>query len=173
MNQNDDFSLNGDTRSNSINQYRQSSINSNSDDKISSASNGASAMLLPNGRVIAWGDERYGGQIPLEIAQLQDIVSISATRSSFAALRANRSVVAWGFKDRGGEVPSEIAELQDIVSLSATGGAFTALRTNRSVVTWGDPNWGGGGNPRRYCPITGYCQYKYNRFCFRSFAGES
>lgn len=87
--------------------------------------------------MVAWGNIDTGGTLPLKIAQLNDIVSLSATCSAFAALRADGSVVAWGQPSRGGYVPPEIAKLKDIVSLSASNSAFAALRADGRRAGWG------------------------------------
>ncbi|OWO79202.1 hypothetical protein B5C26_21795 [Photorhabdus luminescens] len=61
MNQNNDPSLNIDTGGNTIKQYWQPNRSSHADNNTPIASTrGATAMLLPNGRVIAWGNNNEG-----------------------------------------------------------------------------------------------------------------
>ncbi|WP_434526665.1 hypothetical protein [Photorhabdus asymbiotica] len=54
-----------------------------------------SGYLRANHSVVAWGNPSSGSSIPLEIARLQDIVSLSASKNAFAALRRNGQIVAW------------------------------------------------------------------------------
>ncbi|MBS9424242.1 hypothetical protein [Photorhabdus caribbeanensis] len=72
---------------------------SNNNSSIVSTDTLATAILLKNGSVIAWGHIMSGNYVPPEIAQLQDIISLSSTNGAFAALREDRSVVAWGGGD--------------------------------------------------------------------------
>ncbi len=99
MNQNNDPSPNIDTGGNPIKQYWQPNRSSHADNNMPIASTrGATAMLLPNGRVITWGNDP-SSQIPPDIAQLRDIVSLSASRNSFTVLRIDGQRVGWGSTD--------------------------------------------------------------------------
>ncbi|TDB48699.1 hypothetical protein [Photorhabdus luminescens] len=102
MNQNNDPSPNLDTGGNPIKQYWQPNKSHHTDNNTPIASTrGATAMLLPNGRVIAWenNNKGNGGQVPPEIAKLQDIASLSASRNSFTVLRSDGQKVGWDSTD--------------------------------------------------------------------------
>ena len=101
---------------------------------------------LKGGRVITWGSETSGGDIPAEKVEdlSSGVTSISSTSESFAALKGGR-VITWGQDWTGGEIPAEkVEELSSgVKSITATHGAFTALKTDGSVVTWGSSAFGG------------------------------
>ncbi|MFK0684000.1 hypothetical protein SD208_06740 [Ochrobactrum sp. BD67] len=107
--------------------------------------NGASFVALRrNGAVVAWGAERYGGSVPANIKNRNDIVELaSATQQAFAVITDQRSVLAWGSGEYGGTVPPDILGLTDIEEVTASFGAFCARRHNGTVVAWGRPDFGG------------------------------
>ena len=57
---------------------------------------GASAAILPDGTVRAWGDPDCGGDITAVKDQLKNIVCLEASFGSFAAVRSDGTVVCWG-----------------------------------------------------------------------------
>ncbi len=107
--------------------------------------NGASFVALRNnGKVVAWGLEAYGGSVPENIKDRDDIVELaSATPQAYAVITGQRSVLAWGAEQYGGTVPLAIQQLTDIEEVTASFGAFCARRRDGTVVAWGYPDYGG------------------------------
>lgn len=103
----------------------------------------AFAARRNDGSVVAWGVDGNGGDVPVTIRTLTDIVEISSTAAAFAARRANGHVVAWGFVPWGGEIPREISLLNNISRVHGNAFAFAALLSNRHVVGWGEMAHGG------------------------------
>ncbi|MBF8676858.1 hypothetical protein IRZ53_20775 [Pseudomonas fulva] len=96
-------------------------------------------------KVFVWGNLRYVGNLPVAIAQRDDIESIEAhTFGAHCLLTSQRKVLAFGSAVYGGSVPVEIERLTDVVEVTATISAFCARRSNGHIVAWGDS--GGGGN---------------------------
>ncbi|MCB4920845.1 hypothetical protein LAV78_20205 [Brucella intermedia] len=105
---------------------------------------GSFVALRSNGKVVAWGLEAYGGSVPANIKDRNDIVELaSATPQAHAVITVQRSVLAWGIEQYGGAVPFEISRLTDIEEVTASFGAFCARRRGGTVVAWGNPDFGG------------------------------
>ncbi|RAW87498.1 hypothetical protein [Photorhabdus laumondii] len=103
MNQHNEFSFSTETKDTFIKQRSGSKAISYDSNGVIDSNNSGTAILLQNGHIVAWGDTDHGGELPSEIAELNDIVSLSATQYAFAALRADRSVVTWGDAGYGGK----------------------------------------------------------------------
>ena len=102
------------------------------------------AALKPNGMIITWGPEAYGGdssEITDEISC--GVVDIVANQSAFAALKADGSVVTWGNSDAGGDSSSVSSNLNNVSKIYATRRAFAAVKQDGSLVLWGDRYYGG------------------------------
>eukprot|EP00435_Cladocopium_sp_Y103_P058949 s187_g20.t3 len=105
----------------------------------------AFAAVLEDGKVIAWGDPAYGGDIT-SVEALQrshQVRKIQATDAAFAALQADATVVAWGDPKFGGDARKVQDELVDVQEIQSTSGAFAALLGDGTVVAWGAPDLGG------------------------------
>eukprot|EP01039_Chlorochromonas_danica_P002820 gene2820-3074_t len=131
------------------------------DPLISLASTKAAfAGLTLKGRVITFGDSRYGGTIPLAYySRLQEGVVglVSAASGSFSAWKRDGTVFCWGNAFTGGGLSSlgsqekplkhvrgNISEeLHDIRYIVASEAAFAGLRSDGSLVTWGSCFYGG------------------------------
>ncbi|PQQ34996.1 hypothetical protein C6H69_01920, partial [Photorhabdus luminescens] len=96
-----------------------------------------------SGYMVAWGDAGFGGNIPVPLTTLNNIVQIVSTVNAFAARLSSGHVVAWGSAEYGGVVPTEIAGLSDIVDIVGSLGAFAARRATGQVVAWGNRGHGG------------------------------
>jgi len=105
----------------------------------------AFAVILENGSVVAWGNPRFGGEIPVDIQiQLKNVKMIFSNFKAFVALLDDHSVLAWGCDKFGGKIAESIqTQLHNIQIIVSTGGAFAALQIDGSVIAWGDPNLGG------------------------------
>ena len=100
-------------------------------------SSAAFAALRSDGHVVAWGDAASGGNVPNDIAVLDDITEVIGSKAVFVARRANGHVIAWGNAAYGGAVPSDIASMSDIVTICGGYDRVAALRANGHVVAWG------------------------------------
>ncbi|GIU06617.1 MULTISPECIES: Ig-like domain-containing protein [unclassified Shewanella] len=103
----------------------------------------AFAALKTDGTVVAWGEERKGGDSSAADSKLFDIKKISATSGAFAALKNDKTVVTWGASGDGGDSLAIEHLLNDVQSLHPILFAFTALKTDGSLVVWGDAQFGG------------------------------
>jgi len=105
----------------------------------------AFAVILENGSVVAWGNPRFGGEIPDEIQiQLKNVKMIFSNLKAFAALLDDHSVLSWGCGKFGGKIAESIqTQLHNIQIIVSTDGAFAALKRDGSVIAWGDPYLGG------------------------------
>ena len=87
----------------------------------------AFAAVLDDGRVIAWGDAQYGGDIhPWTAAELHDVADLYHTTGAFAAHRRDKSVVAWGDARYGGDAGRVVP---GVAKVYANDVAFAALET--------------------------------------------
>ena len=106
----------------------------------------ASAALLENGSVEAWGQPELGGDPSIDGADshlTSGVVGLAGTRCAFAAIIDEGYVVAWGDADEGGDIGG-IDTLEDgVVSVAASMTAFAALKDDGSVVAWGHADGGG------------------------------
>ena len=126
----------------------------------------AFAVLTASGKVFAWGDRHFGGEIKISswpgsdvnddgtasgfpadgqiVETISNVVALYSTQYAFAARLENSRVVTWGDTNTGGLIPShKQALLQNIESIYANEVAFAALKADGSVVTWGDDDAGG------------------------------
>ncbi|MGA5657814.1 hypothetical protein [Rahnella contaminans] len=111
---------------------------------IYATSYNVSAILYGTGQVAAWGTEEYGGKVPDDIAELDDIERLVCGNSSICALRKNRSVVAWGDI----VLPKSVSEATDIIDIQTSGAAYYFLRENGQILLSdlsspypADPTW--------------------------------
>ena len=109
---------------------------------------GASAAILKDGSVIAWGDPDQGGDISAVADQLNDVKQIYMTQRAFAALKHDGSVVTWGDPQAGGDIhahPRHNAESisradqlnSGVVDVYSTAYGFAFHKDDGSVVTLG------------------------------------
>lgn len=108
--------------------------------------NHAFCALLKDGRVVAWGDKNYGGQIPIGIQiQLLNVKMIFSTDAAFATLLEDGTVFAWGSQACGGIIPQinpiKIDDklppkLMNVATIFPQRYAFTALYINGDILTW-------------------------------------
>ncbi len=132
------------------------------------ATDGAYALLEPNGSVVAWGDRGSGGYPTITGGSSEmeadtnrilgalssGVVKLFATNRAFAALKEDGSVVTWGASYRGGSMRQGTLKVSgyspvhglDITSKLSSGvvdivggaRAFAALKEDGTVWTWGD-----------------------------------
>jgi alpha-tubulin suppressor-like RCC1 family protein len=96
----------------------------------------AIAVLLGDGRVLAWGEATHGGRPSQDVSVLlQEVTGIWGNDGGFAALRQDGSVVAWGAASSQICSPLEGLPIVDMVTSDTT---FAALLNDSTVVTWGD-----------------------------------
>jgi hypothetical protein len=111
--------------------------------EVDGATMSAFAARRRNGQVVAWGDPSWGGQVPRDIAELDDIVQLCESTLAFSALRKNGVVVAWGDAKVGGDTSAVVEQLINVLAIYGNTDAFTALTGDGRVVTWGHPDGGG------------------------------
>ncbi|MGV3344989.1 hypothetical protein ACGVWS_04310 [Enterobacteriaceae bacterium LUAb1] len=106
-----------------------------------SATNGAFAVLMSDGNVVAFGNEESGGKIPDDIAdKLKNVKSLAATSNAFAAITHDNKVFTWGDSQFGGALPTPIDNAVHILGSTT---AFAALLLTGEVMAWGEPAEGG------------------------------
>ncbi len=89
--------------------------------------------LLPNGTVVAWGDN-VSNQTNVP-PSATNVTAISAGAKHTLALRSNGTVVAWGLNQYNQtNVP---ANLNGVIAVAAGADHSLALRTNGTLATWG------------------------------------
>jgi hypothetical protein len=94
--------------------------------------------LLPDGTVVAWGDNSFGQASPP--SNLSNVVAIAAGYLHSAALCSNGTVVVWGDNTFGqANVPPG---LSNVVAIAAGDFHTLALLSNGAVVEWGDDTFG-------------------------------
>lgn len=99
-------------------------------------------VLTSDGKVHAWGNG-FISTIPLDIAQLSDIVSIHVNDAACVALRATGELVGWGGEAYGGVIPDSVKSLTDIEKIICGQESFCVLRSSGSVISWGVAAEGG------------------------------
>ncbi len=91
-------------------------------------------VAIPNGAVVAWGDNQYGqSTVPVGLGN----VAANAAEWHNLTLRTDGTVTAWG----GGPYASALSVpsgLSDVVQLAAGNGFSLALKADGTVVAWGD-----------------------------------
>ena len=101
----------------------------------------AFAAVNEHGRVITWGDRRYGGDSRHVQDQLVDVEEIQGTEGAFAAKRKDGQVILWGARHKGGSTRQD--RLKEIQTIRSTTTAFAAITQDGHVIAWGDPDKGG------------------------------
>ncbi len=105
----------------------------------------AFTALKRNGKIVAWGDNMYGAQLPSAVSQITNGIRLFATNQAFAVLKADGSVHAWGADQRGGGGLDGItySPTSPITNIYCNEYAFAALSEDGSVHAWGDDSNGG------------------------------
>ena len=128
-----------------------------------------SLALLKDGKVMAWGENRFGelgngttenSDVPVEVPGLSGVIAISAGGDFSLALLENGTVMAWGDNETGevgdgnatgpekcsgvpcSTVPVEVKGLSKITAISAGFSDSLALRENGTVTAWGWNEYG-------------------------------
>jgi alpha-tubulin suppressor-like RCC1 family protein len=127
-----------------------------------------SLALLKDGKVVAWGENRFGelgggtenSDVPVEVPGLSNVIAISAGGDFSLALLENGTVMAWGDNETGelgdgnatgpekcsgvpcSRTPVEVKGLSKITAISAGFSDSLALRENGTVVAWGWNEYG-------------------------------
>ena len=84
--------------------------------------------------MVAWGNPAYGGELDAHLANLTNVMEISATSRAFAARLRDGSVVCWGNTEDGG-FPRTIEG--SFVQVRGNGGAFAGRQSNGKLFAWG------------------------------------
>lgn len=103
----------------------------------------------PNGKTTYWGvgpGKNRWNPVPIEVADISDVLAIAAGSFHCVALERNGTVWAWGATHdlfSGGEapdstVPVRFGEFSDATAIAAAGGASLALRRDGTMWGWGD-----------------------------------
>jgi alpha-tubulin suppressor-like RCC1 family protein len=100
-----------------------------------------SLALRADGKVVAWGSNRYGQtNVPVS---LTNVVAISAGDYHNLALQANGRVIGWGSNGYGQTNTSAIPPW--VTAIASAGFHNMALMTNGGIIAWGDTYGGGPG----------------------------
>ena len=107
------------------------------------------AAITEDGRVIAWGDNTYGG---LDVPQgIVNPVEIAAWENHALVLQADGTVICWGDDFYGQtNVPKGLAPAVSVAGLSR---GSLALHADGSVSGWGDDYWCGSGTTTLDMPV--------------------
>ncbi|MDQ0114055.1 RCC1 domain-containing protein [Paenibacillus harenae] len=121
-----------------------------------------SLALKEDGTVWAWGDglvlgngSYFSSTTPVQVKDLEDVVTIAAGDRHSLALKSDGTVWAWGNNEYGvlGEdsysirlTPVQVQGLSSIVSIDASGQHNLALKSDGTVWAWGLNNAGQLGN---------------------------
>ena len=83
--------------------------------KIQNWDSGAFCALREDGTVVAWGDQRRGGNTCAVEAHLTQVRSVRASAGAFAAVRQveGPQVVCWGEQDAGGDCSQVREQLKE------------------------------------------------------------
>ncbi|GEA15427.1 hypothetical protein E308F_16710 [Moorella sp. E308F] len=120
-----------------------------------------SLALMSDGTVWAWG-YNYSGELgngmftrlskfPVQVANLTDVVAVTAGGYHSLALKSDRTVWAWGSNIYGqlGDgtwadryTPVQVADLFDVVAVAAGDHHSLALKSDGTVWAWGDNEFG-------------------------------
>jgi len=128
------------------------------------AAGSAFGLALREGRVLAWGSNKYGqlgdgttanSDAPVSVAGLpEEAIAVAAGEAFGLALMRNGTVWSWGRDNYGqlgdgseGETynstaPTQVAGLEGVKAIAAGGAHAFALLSNGTVVAWGE-NFGG------------------------------
>ena len=95
--------------------------------------------------VVAFGNEKFGGNIDNIANKLKNVISIKSTFGAYTALLDNGTVVSWGSPEYGGDNSSVKNKLDEnyIIEIYSTNSAFAARTQNGKVIRWGHQNNGG------------------------------
>lgn len=106
----------------------------------------AFALLLSDMTVVCYGSIPYGGECHRPdsghgvSADMNNIVTMSATRSAFAAINTAGQIITWGVAEDGGASTDYIAYWNEnkgnFTDLTSSDTAFAA-RSNEIVLSWG------------------------------------
>ncbi len=114
------------------------------------------SLALKNGTVYAWGKNDYGqlgdggrssSRVPVQVANLHNVIAISAGSGHSLALTEGGIVYAWGRNDHGqlgnggrvnSRVPFQVADLNNVIAISAGGYDSLALTEDGTVYVWGN-----------------------------------
>ncbi|MGC6012177.1 hypothetical protein VU573_17725 [Enterobacter kobei] len=99
--------------------------------------------LRENKQIVQWEDGNWPWPLPLNIAEMKDIVAIEASDGAFAAIKENGHLIASGDPAYGGELPAHLQDVSDACAIFANNKAFVSLHQSGKVSAWGDENHGG------------------------------
>lgn len=94
-------------------------------------------VYLANGkyRVVPWGDENHGGNLPPEFDNELELVEVISNQNSFSLLLENGDVYFFG--------EGEIKIISNIETVKANRFAFAGITTEGNIKTWGQATYGG------------------------------
>jgi alpha-tubulin suppressor-like RCC1 family protein len=95
-------------------------------------------MSVPDGRVLAWGNNTYG-QTGVPAGAQSGVTSVAAGIYHTLALKKDGAVVGWGRNNRG-QTTIPAAAKADITAIAAGGAHSVALRSDGTVIEW-PPHW--------------------------------
>lgn len=134
--------------------------------KVTAISSGLrySLVLLADGTVWAWGENRWGQlsdgtttdrNAPVQVKNLSSVIAISAGYYHNLALKSDGTVWAWGDNESGelgngttvnSYIPVQVSGLERTVAIAAGEAHSLALKSDGSVWSWGNNESGQAGN---------------------------
>ncbi len=117
-------------------------------DVVDLMGNGYAFVALRDGggtrRLMAWGDDSRGADLPDEIARLTNVRCLLATTVyAFCIQLETGEIRAWPDRYADGQVPEQVASGIDVVEITSTASAFCARFSTGKVVAWGNADYGG------------------------------
>ncbi|TVO38208.1 Ig-like domain-containing protein [Vibrio algivorus] len=114
-------------------------------DRIFQNSHAFVAQNKETNRLTAWGEQQQGGELPADIVNRTDILTVRGGFASMAVLASNYPYVAtWGeIEDGNLVVPNDIASLSNIQLLAATSNAWAIVDGTGKAYAWGNEAEGG------------------------------
>ena len=117
-------------------------------DVVGLMSNGSAFVALRDSKgkrkLMAWGDDSYGADLPPAIASLTNVKALVAANGTVFCIQLETGEIrAWPVDNPGGEVPDEVASGTNVMEITATAYAFCARLNTGKVIAWGSDGYGG------------------------------
>ena len=128
------------------------------------------AARRANGKVYAWDDPKYGGDMGEEASSIDSYLQLETTGGAFAGLyeepNGARRVIAWGSAISGGEAPDDITRLANVKQFCAAAHSVFCIQLESGhLKTW--PEWQDGGFiPKEIAALTNIVEVTSTEWAF-------